>query len=62
LLTTMYCREEFYKIHGDTIIDFGIRIEDDLSDDSNVYEKKHKKAIKQIIKIMNNTSNHKQLY
>lgn len=39
----------FYKIQGDTIIDFGISIEDDLSDNS-LYEQKRMNAIKRILK------------
>lgn len=43
----------FYKIQGDTIIDFDILIEDDLSD-SSLYEQEHKNAIKRIMKTIKN--------
>jgi len=44
----------FYKIQGDTIIDFDIYIEDDLSD-SSLYEQEHKNAIKRIMKTIKNS-------
>lgn len=40
----------FYKIQADTIFDFNIHIEDDLSE-NNSYIQEHKKAIKRILKI-----------
>lgn len=40
----------FYKIHGDTIFDFGLFAEDDMTEESN-YDKEYKEAIEKIKKI-----------
>lgn len=44
----------FYKIQSDTVYDFGINIEDDLSD-NGLYEQEYKNAIKRIMKVIKNS-------
>lgn len=44
----------FYKIQGDTVFDFGLFAEDDMTEESN-YNKEYKKAIRKIRKVTPST-------